>query len=1007
MAAAFYTGYSLVKMAEHDTSYGVDNRLGKPGLVVDGRYRLDVLLGAGGFGEVWRASQQVEGSDVRPVALKLLHAPTTGTGMTPTTGPAVTPGGSGSTMQHRWLDEVRAVRDVRCDSIATIFDVGISREPRMAFIAMQLLTGETLDERLKRGVVYWRRALAITRKVVAALAACHHVGVTHCDLKPQNVYLADEGVYVVDFGVAALGGEVQAHRQLAERAAAAAAQAAQSADADDLMMGTGAVSLDEVPGAAPPQVDMGGLHVFGTPGYIPPEAYRGEPPGPASDAFAVGVMLYVMLTGRLPQRVEADLDISSIRPSKLTNDRYQAAVNSATVREDFTPITEYADDVPDSVVELIGQLMASDPQARPVDDLVDLVEEVYARPYGVPDPPYCGLAAFDARRAGYIAGRVADIEDVTASLRHTRAVVLAGPSGCGKSSLAIAGVAPRIDQQLFDDTDGWRLHTLRPSEGGDVIAITDDHPDAADGSLGTLVVVDQLEEVLRLDEAAAEEFCAALAALAEGSDNVRVRDRVVGAEQPVRVIATIRDDLFGRVAALPALRRFPERNLYTVRGVEPNAMDAIVKAPAQAAGYKLEGAEGVVAEAVALVNEDAGALPLVQFALTRWWEARDEASKTLTREEWQKIGGIEGSLAETAQALFDAFGSLERDQMRDILLALFRPDGTRRGVPETELVYDEASRGVLDTLVERRLVTRHTDSERGNTLEVVHEALGRRWPLLRNWLDETRVERELIHDAQVDAERWRRAGEPAELLWRGGRLAAVVPLEDKLGEAAEFISRAANVAGRQRWTRRGLFGLMAALAAVAVVLVLSYAASNRARRNAQEARKVAEEQRGKAIAANSQMQKALQRNVTLREKAQQEESRAKGAAERAKKAEDKARAEASKNDRLRQDAERAKEKAVEQEKKARAAEAVAEGARKKEVALRQDADEQRRLARELTEKTDRLYREAQTWRGYYEAAKKLHELSGKQMDRERKKYERLRKRYRNVQRSLQQCKKAP
>src|SRR5262249_44719468 len=108
-----------------------------------------------------------------------------------------------------------------------------------------------------------------------------------------------------------------------------------------------------------------------------------------------------------------------------------------------------------------------------------------------------------------------------------------------------------------------------------------------------------------------------------------------------RVIATVRDDLFGRVAALPELGRFPEQNLYVVRGVEPNAVPAIVEAPARAAGFALEGAAEVAAEAAAVVQADATALPLVQFALTRWWEQREPASRRLPREAWRKIGGIE------------------------------------------------------------------------------------------------------------------------------------------------------------------------------------------------------------------------------------------------------------------------------------------------------------------------------------------------------------------------------
>src|SRR6185503_1393666 len=76
---------------------------------------------------------------------------------------------------------------------------------------MELLEGETLDKRLRRGPIHWRKALAIARQIAIALDACHAAGVVHCDLKPRNVFLEHihkRRVLVLDFGVASLGGVV-------------------------------------------------------------------------------------------------------------------------------------------------------------------------------------------------------------------------------------------------------------------------------------------------------------------------------------------------------------------------------------------------------------------------------------------------------------------------------------------------------------------------------------------------------------------------------------------------------------------------------------------------------------------------------------------------------------------------------------------------------------------------------------------------------------------------------
>jgi hypothetical protein len=375
-------------------------------------------------------------------------------------------------------------------------------------------------------------------------------------------------------------------------------------------------------------------------------------------------------------------------------------------------------------------------------------------------------------------------------------------------------------------------------------------PSSRPGELGTVVVIDQLEEVLRLPDAERDRVCGAVAALCAGDDAVIVAGRRLGPDDEVRVIATVRDDLFGRLAAIPALRRIPEDNLYVVRGVEPNAVPEIVVGPARAAGYTLDDESAVVAEAAALLDDDPGALPLVQFALTRWWERRDRDARRLPAAAWRDIGGFAGALADAAGELHDRLGPPERDAMRRVLVALFRPDGTRARLPERELVADDVDRRVVDALVAGRLVRRvGAEGERPATLEVVHEALGARWPRLRGWLDETRVERELVHDARLDAERWRRAGRPVDLLWRGARLAAAAGLGSaRLGDAAEMIEAATLAEGGQRRRRRlGLaiaFGLVVAAAAA----VIAWYGSDAARQRAERAQRAADAARAEALA---------------------------------------------------------------------------------------------------------------------------------------------------------------
>ncbi|HTM19517.1 MAG TPA: serine/threonine-protein kinase, partial [Kofleriaceae bacterium] len=745
-------------------------RLAGNGDLIDGKFRLEELLGSGGFGEVWRARRMVEGGELDEVALKL-----------------VAPPAAGDAGADDWLNEVRAVQKVECRAVAPIYDVGVARDRRVAFICMQLLRGETVADRLARGPIPWRRALAIAREIAAALRACHAVDVMHCDLKPGNVFLRRDGaVFVLDFGVARLGADAPAARRSLRA----------GVDAAD---GTAEVSVAEVPGSVPAPL---GHRLYGTPGYIAPERYSGDPPSPAGDVYALGVMLHRMIAGALPHDVPAAAESAS-GTSHESREALRAQLHDATVKGRLRPLDRA--EVPPAVAALIARLTTLAPDERRAATVVDDLEQVWRRPWGVPDPPYLGLEAFEPQRAGSLAGRDGDISQIAARLAREPAVCLVGPSGCGKSSLAMAGVAARVDEELIDGTDGWRVLVVRPSDGADGLALADGP--VPDDRLGAVVVVDQLEEIVELDDGARAAFAAALVALAGGVAPVRAAGRLVGGGRPVRLLATCRDDLFGRVAALAELQRVPERCVYTVRGVDPNAMADIVEQPAREAGFRLEGAAEVIGEAQRILARDASALPLVQFALTEWWEARDRDAGALTRAAWERLGGIEGALAQAAQRVHDELDAADRERMREVLVRLFRPDGTRVRAAERDLA--GGGRGPLvDRLVRARLLRRDGEGDE-RAIEVVHEALALRWPPLHSWLEETRADRELLADLAYEAERWQAAGRPADSLWRGARLDAGERVRDRADAGGrEFLLAARAAHQRAARTRRAvLFGV--------------------------------------------------------------------------------------------------------------------------------------------------------------------------------------------------------
>ena len=207
-----------------------------------GSYRILAPLGAGGMGEVYLAD------DVRlhrRVALKLLPG-----------------GGEDDHARKRLLREAQAAATLDHPNICTVYDVGEAHG--RSFIAMQFVDGQSLSDRMARGPIPVREAVAIATQIAAALAEAHAHGVVHRDVKPQNVMIAQGGrVKVLDFGLAKL----------------VAPAAARDATATNLT----------APAA-----------IAGTVPYMSPEQLRGEPVDARTDAFSFGVLLYELLAGVHP-----------------------------------------------------------------------------------------------------------------------------------------------------------------------------------------------------------------------------------------------------------------------------------------------------------------------------------------------------------------------------------------------------------------------------------------------------------------------------------------------------------------------------------------------------------------------------------------------------------------------------------------------------------------------------------------------------------------------------------
>jgi tRNA A-37 threonylcarbamoyl transferase component Bud32 len=211
-----------------------------PGGVV-GTYLVRARLGTGGSGAVFSAEHALIG---RPAAVKVLRMSAAGAPL----------------LARRFLSEARAACRVRHPNLVEVIDYGLLRDGR-PFIVMERLAGEPLSARLARsGALAPLAALRLAREVALGLGAAHDSGVVHNDVKPSNIMLLE-------------GSQDQAPR----------------------------LKLIDF-GAASPLGDAGddGEWIVGTPGYLAPERVRGEPADGRADLYALGVVLYEMLSGSNP-----------------------------------------------------------------------------------------------------------------------------------------------------------------------------------------------------------------------------------------------------------------------------------------------------------------------------------------------------------------------------------------------------------------------------------------------------------------------------------------------------------------------------------------------------------------------------------------------------------------------------------------------------------------------------------------------------------------------------------
>jgi serine/threonine protein kinase/formylglycine-generating enzyme required for sulfatase activity len=777
-------------------------------------FRLVRMLGRGGMGTVYLAHDSILD---RPVALKIVT-------------------GVSQDSRLRFLTEARAIARLHHPNVVAIHRAGTTADGE-PYLIQELIRGQSLD-RLARPVPP-ERCLALATGIARGLAAAHRRGVLHRDVKPSNVMLDDLGTpRLLDFGIAKLSGAPEVARTAVTAVTAVIAPPAPvrpatgPLDETAELPGDGALAADAAvsPDApAAPRTCAGTL--LGTPCYMAPEMWRGEPATARSDLYALGVVMYELLAGA-PPFTEAD----------------PGALRDAVLRGAPTPIGERVSGLDPGFAQLIMRCLAGEPAARPesADEVVDQLERIATGAAAIPEGnPYRGLAPFEAEQRAVFFGRGSEVAAIVDRLRSESFVVVTGDSGIGKSSLCRAGVLPAIAASALADGRAWTVRSVvlgrRPAASLRELlhAPSLDHePEpsltpqisrelALGGDRGLLVFIDQLEELVTQAEPAEASWAAAILAM--------LGDGIPG----VKVLVAVRGDFLTRVAALPTLRGVMTRSLHLVRGLSADDAREVVAAPARLKGVAFETRDMVETLARVIVRRPA-ALPLLSFALSELWARRDPDRAIIPARALDEIGGVVGALASHADRVVTSLAAPERAAARSILLALVTADGTRASRGRAELVGDDPTCArALEALVSGRLVAARDVADGEPVYELAHESLLAAWGTLRGWLDDAAGQRGVRTRLQAAAAEWARLDRPRELLWRRAQLAEVTQLA-RSGHVAPAEQRFLAASRRAARVRRALaVAIVAAIPAAAGATWLGLAIRDDARRADDVAERIA------------------------------------------------------------------------------------------------------------------------------------------------------------------------
>jgi len=749
-----------------------------------GPYKIQRFIDKGGFGVVYEGIDEQLG---RRVAVKMLRADKSHDKET----------------VARFIREANALLALKSHrGVVNVYDADKTSEG-IPYLAMEFLEGQTLREWLdaQTDSVPLTHALAIAEEIAATMVDVHDRQLVHRDLKPENIMLVHDdqapfGVrpILLDFGIAKLSAQMPFDDQ------------------------------------ALTQIKTKGIGVVGTPAYMAPEQMSdADNVDIRADVYTLGLVVYELLAGKLPFA------------SNLTTERVRMRE-----RGELVHLHDVMPSISPLFAAFVMAMLAQRPEDRPT---MRDCRRMFARDWTqeVDECPFPGLQAFQDHHAHLFFGRQTETQFILEKLEEIRTgkqhrwLQIQGPGGTGKSSLVHAGVLPRLLQskdwfvitmRMTEDPGGDLASVLARAYGqnkNDVVKAFDENPRALHVFLkehhasktNVLLVMDAFENLFTSRDSATHKFQKLVACALEN------------AESPLRLLTMMRSDDGHRFESAPDLAKL--RDAYAVQYDLPlmneSHLFAVVEAMTHCGGLRLD--EGLAQKIVHDTSNHALRLSLVGQALRRLWLLRGGAA--IKREHYDDMGGVGGSLTDEVAKLLAKLGREETERAKWMVLDLVQigsgaPD-TRRTRTRADVLRAAGDDAVAEKAWKHLSGERKTSDDNGvfrllvvsgeaqdpdRTVELLHDVVVRKVPIIVEWMRMERPFLELIASLERAATEWHRAGVdkpwdglPTKTLldhYRGGKDPAKRERLWRMAsaEAREYLQAAMRLDCRQKLMRIGL-----------------------------------------------------------------------------------------------------------------------------------------------------------------------------------------------------------